>query len=180
MLVLVGLLGAAARVGHPSWWDHHWRELLDVLGVAATVAAAVLAWVAIRRGNRQAEDAIRALQRERRINFYLDQLAALAEAIWVDADTDMPSYQVRQRVTLLPVGLVPTAHEWCSESEVSYMDASSRFHSSPEYDRYSGDFSYWIRDQIKAEIKEATEDLLAERMTARQGVRGASGDARVR
>jgi hypothetical protein len=63
------------------WWSEHWHDVLDVVAVMATVAAAFLAWWAIRRGNKQAKDAADAHVRERRINFELEQLDRIDAAI---------------------------------------------------------------------------------------------------
>lgn len=64
-----------------EWLTEHWQEGLDVVGVVATVVAAVLAWLAILRGNRQARAAAAALVRERRINFELEHLDRMGEAL---------------------------------------------------------------------------------------------------
>jgi hypothetical protein len=58
-----------------------WHGSLDVLSVLATVAAAVLAAVAIRTGNAQSERSMKAIQDERRIDFELDQLLSLLRTV---------------------------------------------------------------------------------------------------
>jgi hypothetical protein len=64
-----------------DWLGKYWRDVLDVASTAATVAAAGLAWWAIRRGNRQARASADALVRERRIDFELGHLDKMGEAV---------------------------------------------------------------------------------------------------
>jgi hypothetical protein len=57
------------------------REATNVIGVVATVGAAVLAYLSIRQTGIQSEKSARALIRERRIDFELDVLKEMAEIL---------------------------------------------------------------------------------------------------
>src|SRR5450631_1660221 len=64
-----------------DWLGKYWHDVLDVASTAATVAAAGLAWWAIRWGTRQARASADALVRERRIDFELGHLDKMGEAV---------------------------------------------------------------------------------------------------
>jgi hypothetical protein len=89
----------------PGWLSDNWRNAVDVVGVVATVAAAWLAWWAIRNGNRQAKRSADALVRERRLDFELDRLIELDDA--VGAPSNLGAVRVRRCLRLLPTDELP-------------------------------------------------------------------------
>jgi hypothetical protein len=123
---------------------------MDVVGVLATVTAAFLALAALR-----------AIKRERRANFYLDQLVALGEAAWAEPNSKHPPRRVKMRIALLAPDYVPTAHGWCAESDFTLTEPFQRWQA--DSGAYRGDFEYWVRMEINGEIRDATERLLGER-----------------
>src|SRR4051812_20371364 len=70
VVALVCLEVAAGWVAHPHWVHAHWLQVVDVVGVCATVAAAFLAWIALL-----------AIRRERRVDFHLEQLVAIGQLL---------------------------------------------------------------------------------------------------
>jgi hypothetical protein len=90
-----------------EWIAANWRDALAVIGVAATVAAAVLAWLAIVRGNKQASEAAAALVRERRLDFELDQLDRMGEALEKGYNVAFTLETITRGLRLLPGNDLP-------------------------------------------------------------------------
>jgi hypothetical protein len=130
------------------WLGDHWRDILDVLGVLATVTAAALAWLALV-----------GIKRERRIDFELGLLVQLGDA--QQGTYSHPSPEIRLRLRLLRrPGPLPTADEWCAED---YRKAAA-------WDRYVQvgqpqglSCEQWVKERVVDEIDGATETVLGER-----------------
>lgn len=90
-----------------SWLSAHWHDVLDVASVVATVLAAWLAWLAIRLSGRQSEASAKALVRERRIDFELDHLTVLDDAVEKGPNVGFSDLTVQRCLRLLPQRELP-------------------------------------------------------------------------
>jgi len=147
--LLTLFLAVVAASQHWPWMTSHWSELLDVAGTLATVAAAVMAWIALR-----------AIGRERRTDFYLEQLVAIADLVGRSRGGSA-SESIAARLGLLPRGTLPTAEMWTGPRESQ--------HSTSAYARYLHDrelveggmgWTEWVLPQILIEVEAATKKLV--------------------
>ena len=90
-----------------AWLNDNWQAVLDVVATVGTVLAAVLAWLAIRQGNLQAKAAADALVRERRIDFEVERLLDIDEAVDKGANTALTTETIRRSLMSLPDDELP-------------------------------------------------------------------------
>jgi hypothetical protein len=83
-----------------GWLSESWRDTINVAAAVATIVAAVLAFLAIRHGNRQSDRSLRAIAAERRTAFELDALRRIRKVL--------PIYSDGSRETVAAsLGLIP-------------------------------------------------------------------------
>ena len=152
-----------------DWLTEYWHDVLDVASVLGTVAAAGLAWLAIRNGNKQAKASADALVQERRIDFELDHLTELDEA-FLKSEGGAPALPVQRCLRLLPAGEFRRLREYFSiESTPEGATELRRLYESPSVRTGSQLFAQKLddgttyRDALTKEIHGAIERRLAER-----------------
>ena len=90
-----------------DWLTSHWHDVVDVASAVGTVAAAMLAWAAILRGNKQAKESADALVQERRIDFELNQLDKMGDALARGFNVAFVPATLKRGMTLLPADQFP-------------------------------------------------------------------------
>jgi len=141
-----------------DWLGKYWHDVLDVASTAATVAAAGLAWCAIRRGNRQAQASADALVRERRIDFELGHLDKMGEAVGLGNPGG--SETITRSLTLLPADEFPRLRARVGMSSTREADAAfTERQKQGQEQAVIDDYQQTMRD----EINQAIERRLAER-----------------
>lgn len=150
-----------------EWLTEHWQEGLDVVGVVATVVAAVLAWLAILRGNRQARAAAAALVRERRINFELEHLDRMGEALEKGPSVAFTVETIQRGLRMLPGDELPRMRaRYLSDSTPEAMKELERVNVLPPgqsvWDAPVTGFPTY-KTALREEIREAIRRRLAER-----------------
>ena len=136
-----------------DWLGKYWHDVLDVASTAATVAAAGLAWRAIRWGTRQARTSADALVRERRIDFELNQLDKWGEAVEILGNPGNPETFTRG-LTLLPADEFPRLRARVGMSSTPEAVAAFAETQKPGQERAVIDvYHQAMRDEIDQAIK---------------------------
>ncbi|MEV6986821.1 hypothetical protein AB0M95_36955 [Sphaerisporangium sp. NPDC051017] len=84
-----------------------WKDWVDVVAAAAGLLAVAFAIVTVRQTAAQGAENMRALQRERRIDFELDVLSQLAEYNQKDTNTSGATARIETLARMLPKELIP-------------------------------------------------------------------------
>ena len=136
-----------------NWGDWNWvpgikltgaeATSVEVLGIAATVAAAGLAAYAIRQSGKQGREALDAIRRERRLDFELDALKELHLAVRGDS-----TRTAILMLDLLPPDELPTCRE-------RYDHGLPSFGSGAEERQY--------RDRMEGEVRTAIQSRIDQR-----------------
>lgn len=115
----------------------------------------VLATVELRKSDARAEQSRQDLINERRIDFQVNQLIALALSLGDFGKSS--SWEFRWRVKLLPAQLIPTAVDWTgTHADREDSDLWASLMATRSHDE---DWGTWIRIRIQVEIESAISEL---------------------
>lgn len=152
-----------------DWLSDAWAALwsmttLDVVSALATAVAAGLAWWTIRQAKSQAAEAQAALLHERRADYVLEHLTAIALSNHKSSDTGWVDAEIKIHASLVPPELIPIT---CAAVGLP-STAEAQAHVAERY-TIEKDIHHSIRrreavhDEIVAEISAAIEWTLASR-----------------
>ncbi|ARZ67247.1 hypothetical protein SMD11_1586 [Streptomyces albireticuli] len=117
---------------------------LSAASNVVAVLALVVAWVQLTR-----------LRDERRRNFYLTQLVAIADAL--DEHGGSAPHRVDVRVRTLPQGMAPVAWAWVTEGDRPPSSLYARFETVAAPGE---DWGTWVRACVREEINQAVASQL--------------------
>ena len=133
-----------------------------IVSTSATVAAAVLAWLAIRNGNKQAKASADALIRERRIDFELDQLDSILQALDLGPNSGMGKDIVRALHLLPPDGLGRLRAVYLREDN---EEVAAQRRKAGSINHLGVDYEDW--PTLSQKMSKEARDQIAQRLAAR-------------
>jgi hypothetical protein len=128
--------------------------MLDVIGIVATVLAALLALGAVIQSGRQARKASEALRKERRLDFELDALRDLADELSHSSTVGGMGEQAKTLLRMLPSdGLQLTRDAFAMDGDERHRQLVQRTTPLPGSDIFSAELDgELVHDLVRAEV----------------------------